>query len=118
MKDLEINSTHVKQLMKSNKMLMRRVMEMEFIFHKVTKNSTQQQDALKNLETRTNALSLTEQRLRKEVQLVEDIKEQMEEKFKMLRNDRSTILKRMDNTDSEIGKYRSHMEDFMDSTSQ
>ena len=62
---------------------------MEFIFMKVSRNANAQQDAMKKLETRSEAMAETEKRLRREIAKIEENYEQMHSWFRFLREDRS-----------------------------
>ena len=99
---MEYNSEAVEEISKNNKVLTRRLMEMEYIFHKVAKNATAQQDALNDIETRTKALDLTEQRLNREITRVMDARDEVSWKFKMMKQDREAIEKRMMDTDNAV----------------
>ena len=54
--------------------LSRRLEEVEIVYKRVVKNASAQQDALSDLETRSKALRITEERLREQVKHCEGIK--------------------------------------------
>lgn len=89
--------------------LAKRMEEVEFVYKRVVKNASAQQDALTDLETRSKALRVTEERLRDQVKQCEGIKNQLSDKFKLLRDDRKVIMERLDNTDHEIAQHRKDM---------
>lgn len=66
----------------------RRLEEVEIVYKRVAKNASAQQDALTELETRSKALRITEERLKDQVKQCKEIKDQLADKFKMLRDDR------------------------------
>lgn len=47
--------------------LNKRLVDVEFVYKRVVKNAAAQQDALTDLETRSKALRMTEERLREQV---------------------------------------------------
>ena len=94
--------------------LSRRLEEVEMVYKRVVKNASAQQDALSDLETRSKALRITEERLREQVKHCESIKTQLSDKFKMLRDDRSVTISRLDHTDHELLQYRKEMRDLHD----
>ena len=49
--------------------------ELEFVYKRVVKNFAAQQDALTDLETRSKALRITEERLREQVKACSEIKD-------------------------------------------
>ena len=82
------------------------------------KNASAQQDALADLETRSKALRLTEQRLREQVKHCEGIKAQLSDKFKLIRDDRTLIMGRLDHTDTELLQYRKDIRELHDQVSR
>ena len=114
---VNVNSQHGKELddLKfENRKLEQRLVDVEFVYKRVVKNASAQQDALTDLETRSKALRVTEERLRGQVKACEQIKLQLSEKFALLRDDRSIIMQRIDHTDSEVQQYRKEMRDMHD----
>jgi len=86
--------------------LTKRLQEIEFVYKRVVKNASAQQDALTDLETRSKALRVTEERLREQVKACEAIKIQLNDKFKLLRDDRAVFMARIDHTDNEVEHHR------------
>ena len=87
---------------------------MEIVYKRIVKNASAQQDALADLETRSKALRVTEERLRDQVKQCEGIKAQLQDKFKMLRDDRSVTIARLDHTDNELLQYRKDIRELHD----
>ena len=58
------------------------------------------------METRSKALRLTEERLNAQVKECKGIKSSLNDKFRMLRDDRAVIFGRLDHTDNELENYR------------
>ena len=100
------NGLRLDELKSDQNSLTKRMEEVEFVYKRVVKNASAQQDALTDLETRSKALRVTEERLRDQVKQCEGIKNQLSDKFKLLRDDRKVIMERMDNTDNELAQYR------------
>lgn len=98
--------------------LERRLEEVEIVYKRVAKNASAQQDALNELETRSKALRITEERLNDQVRRCSEIKNQLDDKFKMLRDDRQTVFMRLDHVDSEIDQYRSEIRQIHDQISE
>lgn len=92
--------------------LKRRLDEMEFVFTKVTKNATIQQDLLTQLETNASKLKLQEDTLMFEIDKVKEIKDQIQLQFEFIRDDRNGILRKFDNLSGEVTDYRQEMSDF------
>ena len=80
--------------------------ELEIVYKRVVRNASAFQDALSDMEVRSKALRLTEERLNAQVNECEGIKTALNDKFRLLRNDRTVIFGRLDHTDNELENYR------------
>ena len=92
--------------------LKRRLDEMEFVFTKVTKNATIQQDLLTQLETNAQKLKLQEDTMMFEIDKVKEIQDRIQHQFEFIRDDRNGILKKFDNLSGEVTDYRQEISDF------
>ena len=80
--------------------------ELELVYKRVVRNASAFQDALSDMEVRSKALRLTEERLNSQVNECEGIKTALNDKFRLLRDDRTVIFGRLDHTDNELENYR------------
>ena len=67
---------------------------------------------LDKMEVRQDAMIAIETQLKEEMKQVASVKTQVAEKFTLLRDDRDTLLKKVDNIDFEIGQYRMDIMDY------
>lgn len=112
------NGLRIDEVKLAQDKLTQRLEEVEIVYKRVVKNASAQQDALSDLETRSKALRITEERLREQVKQCEGIKAQLEDKFRMLRDDRSLTIARLDHTDNELTQYRKDIRELHDQISQ
>ena len=85
---------------------------MAFTYQKVKKNADLQQDALKKLESRTDAMDAFEKVMKEEMKNLDSIRSQVADRFKLLRDDRNSMLKKVDNIDNEVAKYRKDIDNY------
>ena len=104
--ELHTSAERNKELNEQHRILHRRLDEMEYTYQKVKKNADLQQDMLKKLEARQEAMTAFEKQLKEEMKEVTAVKGQINERFRLLRDDRNALLKKVDNIDYEVGQYR------------
>ena len=68
------NGIKIDQVKDMQEDLARRMEEIEIVYKRVAKNASAQQDALSELETRSKALKITEERLKDQVKACSQIK--------------------------------------------
>jgi CDP-diacylglycerol pyrophosphatase len=102
-KDMADNAQVSKSIQMNYTKLKRRLDEMEFVFTKVTKNATLQQDMLRQLETNTNKLKLQEEQMKIEIMNIHAIKDRVQDQFNLLRDDRQVFLKKIETLAEEVG---------------
>lgn len=90
----------------------RRLDEMEFIFLKVARNASTYKESINRIETTAFTMKAMEASLKQERDNVISIKTQLIDQFKLLKDDRTAIFKKIDNSLFEVHNYKRQTEDF------
>jgi len=85
---------------------------MEYIFLKVTRNSSSYKEMVKRIDTAATSMKHMEDLLNEERNEVKQIKLQLTDEFKRFKDDRSAIYKQIDNATFEVRGYKQQSEDF------